>query len=261
MTSQDNMEQNSSFYGMPVRLDVFEGPLDLLLHLIRESKVDITDIPIADITRQYLDYLDLMRTLSLDVASEFLVMAATLVHIKSRMLLPEEKTEDGEEGEDPRRELIQQLLEYEQYKGAGLMLGDLEETRGLLFGRESLGPEDPKRTDFPIEVSLFDLLSALKKVMESVPEELSLEIESDRLTIADRISQVLDFLKGIGEVPFESLFEDSRDVSVLIITFVAVLELIRLRMVRAWQAVPYGRVMVCDIRPDDDGAGEDNGGT
>jgi segregation and condensation protein A len=158
--------EESPLQEIPVRLERFAGPLDLLLHLIRENKVDILDIPIATITAQYLEYLEVMRTLNLEIAGEFLVVAATLLHIKSRMLLPAEETEEGEAGEDPRRELVQQLLEYQQFKEAGRALRALEEERSRVFTRESLGPAAEERTDFPLEVSLFDLVAALRRSEE-----------------------------------------------------------------------------------------------
>lgn len=250
MSEEDATLEESSLQGLPVKLEIFEGPLDLLLHLIRENKLDIADIPIAEITEQYLAYLDIMKTLNLDVAGEFLVMAATLMHIKSRLLLPVVE-EEGEEGEDPRLELVRQLQEYEKYKEAGGTLKELEERRSRIFSGGSVGPEGPERTDYPLEVSLLELLSALKKLLERVPEEVALEIERDRLTIAEKINSILERLKGAtGEVAFEELFQESRSVGEVIVTFLALLELMRLRMVRARQAAPGERIMVEDIRPD-----------
>jgi segregation and condensation protein A len=242
MITEDPTLETGSFDGLPVRLEAFEGPLDLLVHLIRESKVDITDIPIAAITRQYLEYLELMRTLNLDIASEFLVMAATLVHIKSRMLLPVQEEEGVEEGEDPRRELVRQLLEYQRYKEAGVELRDLEESRSRVFTRGSLGPPEPPRTDFPLEVSLFELLSALKRLLEESPKTKELEIERERLNIAERISEILEFLKSAGEVSFDELFKERREVGDIVVTFLALLELLRLRLVSARQAEPFGTI-------------------
>jgi segregation and condensation protein A len=258
MSGEDAHLDESSLQGLPVKLEVFEGPLDLLLHLIRENKVDITDIPVAEITEQYLSYLDLMKTLNLDLAGEFLVMAATLMHIKSRLLLPVGEEEEGEEGEDPRQELVRQLLEYQKYKEAGAVLGDLEERRSRVFAGGSVGPDAPARTDYPLEVSLLDLLSALKTLLEKVPDEVPVEIQRERLSIAERINTLLERLKKArGEVPFEELFRESSGVGDIIVTFLALLELMRLRMVRAWQAVPGERIMVADIRPEDaEGDGE-----
>ena len=219
MSEEDATLEESSLQGLPVKLDIFEGPLDLLLHLIRENKLDITDIPVAEITEQYLAYLEIMKTLNLDVAGEFLVMAATLMHIKSRLLLPVGE-EEGEEGEDPRMELVRQLQEYEKYKEAGGTLKDLEERRSRIFSGGSVGPDGPRRTDYPLEVSLLELLSALKKLLERVPEEVAVEIERDRLTIAERINSILEQLKGAKEeVAFEELFRESHSLGEVIVTF------------------------------------------
>ena len=254
MDSPDAPLEDSTLQGLPVRLDIFEGPLDLLLHLIREHKVDIADIPISQITEQYLRYLELLKTLNLDVAGEFLVMAATLTHIKSRMLLPvDEEGESGETGEDPREELVRQLQEYQKYKEAGLGLQQLEENRRLIFSPGSIGPEPPRRTDYPIEVSLFELISALKKLVESLPEERQLEIERDQLTVAEKITYILERFGGAtAEIAFEDLFEKNDSVGELIVTFLAILELMRLRMLRAWQAEGGGRILVADIRPEEE---------
>jgi segregation and condensation protein A len=254
MNAEEITPEQDSLRSLSVKLEIFEGPLDLLLHLIRENKVEITDIPVASITEQYLKYLELMRTLNLDVAGEFLVVAATLMHIKSRMLLPVDEEEGEEEGEDPRQELVRQLEEYQRYKDAGIALGELEKSRSMVFGRESIGPEGPKRTDFPLEVSIFELLAALKKLLESVPEEERVEITRDRLTVAEKISEILGLLKDEkDEVPFEALFRRGGGMEQIIVTFLALLELMRLRMLRARQAVPGGQIMVVDIRPSREG--------
>jgi segregation and condensation protein A len=232
----------SPLRNLPVRLALFEGPLDLLLYLCRDNKVDLKDIPIASITEQYLAYLEVMRTLNLEVAGEFLVVAATLLHIKSRLLLPPDETAEGEEGVDPRRELVQQLIEYQRFKEAGAALRTLEERRSSTFTRESLGPEGPPRTDYPLEVSLFDLLGALRRVIEQMPKTDQVEIESERLSVAQRIAEVLELMADGREIAFEELFRDSREIADVVITFLALLELMRLRLVRVWQADAYGTI-------------------
>jgi segregation and condensation protein A len=237
----------SPLRGLPVRLEHFQGPLDLLLHLCRENKVDITDIPIAAITEQYLAYLDVMRTLNLEVAGEFLVVAATLLHIKSRLLLPVDETAEGDEGDDPRRELVQQLIEYQRFKEAGFALRALEERRSRTFTRESLGPEGPPRTDFPLDVSMFDLLAALRRVIEQMPKTDQVQIEPERLSVAQRIAEVLERLAGGAELPFEELFLESREVGDVVVTFLALLELVRLRLVRVWQVEAYGAIRVAAV--------------
>jgi len=232
----------SPLRNLPVRLALFEGPLDLLLHLCRDNKVDIKDIPIAAITEQYLAYLEIMVTLNLEVAGEFLVVAATLLHIKSRLLLPPDETADGDEGEDPRRELVQQLIEYQRFKEAGLALRVLEERRSSSFTRESLGPEGPPRTDYPLEVSLFDLLAALRRVIEQMPKTDYVEIQNERLSVAQRIAEVLEMMADGREMDFEDLFRDSREINDVVITFLAILELVQLRLIRVWQVDAYGAI-------------------
>jgi len=226
----------SPLRNLPVRLALFEGPLDLLLHLCRDNKVDIKDIPIAAITEQYLAYLEVMRTMNLEVAGEFLVVARhAAVHQVAPAAAPDE-TAEGEEGEDPRRELVQQLIEYQRFKEAGRELRALEERRSSTFTRESLGPEGPPRTDFPLEVSLFDLLAALRRVIEQMPKTDHVEIQTERLSVAQRIAEVLELMADGREMAFEDLFRDSRQISDVVITFLAVLELVRLRLIRVWQA-------------------------
>lgn len=258
----------SPLRNLPVRLALFEGPLDLLLYLCRDNKVDIKDIPIAAITEQYLAYLDVMRTMNLEVAGEFLVVAATLLHIKSRLLLPADETAEGEEGEDPRRELVQQLIEYQKYKEAGLALRALEERRSSTFTRECLGPEDPLRTDYPLEVSLFDLLAALRRVIEQMPKTEYVEIENERLSVAQRIAEVLELMADGREMAFEDLFRDSREIDDVVITFLAVLELVQLRLIRVWQVDAYGTIRLVTVPAGSEGlepqlfgeaAGVDNG--
>jgi segregation and condensation protein A len=163
-----------------------------LLHLCRDNKVDIKDIPIAAITEQYLAYLEIMVTLNLEVAGEFLVVAATLLHIKSRLLLPPDETAEGEEGADPRRELVQQLIEYQRFKEAGVALRALEEQRSSTFTRESLGPEGPPRTDYPLDASLFDLLAALRRVIDQMPKTDHVEIPERAAERGQRIAGCSD---------------------------------------------------------------------
>ncbi len=262
MASEPRNHEESPLQGLPVRLPAFEGPLDLLLHLIRENKVDILDIPVARITEQYLEYLEVMRSLSLEIAGEFLVVAATLLHIKSRMLLPAEPGEEGEEEDDPRRELVRQLVEYRKFKEAGMALRELEERRSRVFARESLGPEGPPRTDWPIDVSLFDLIAAMRRVMAQLPKGGTVEIEPDRLSVAQRLAEILELLAPGGEFAFEDLFRGSREVGDVVVTFLAVLELVRLRLLRVWQVEAYGSIRVAGVPSGGapgEAAGEDPG--
>lgn len=226
-----------------VRLEVFEGPLDLLLHLIKENQIDIYDIPIALITQQYLEYLDLMEELNIEIAGEFLVMAATLIHIKSKMLLPPPVEEAEEErGEDPRAELVQRLIEYKRFKEAAK---GLEEREGLwrdVFSREfqpSFG-EEPLLSD----ISLFDLLSALKKVLDKAPERSFIEITREEMTIKDKISLFLDMLRDKECITFDEIFSGDATKAEIIVTFLALLEVIRLRVVRVFQAEEFGVIRI-----------------
>jgi segregation and condensation protein A len=228
-----------------IRLDQFEGPLDLLLHLIKKNEINIYDIPMALITKRYLDHIILMKTLNLEVAGEFLVMAATLIYIKSRMLLPVESVDDEEEGEDPRAELVRRLLEYKQFKEAA---GELEERGRLwreLFARPAvLEPERGEVGDGPLDLTLFDLMDALQDVIQRTPTKALVELTADHLTVKDRMNYILERLEEASAVPFESLFHPDEGRLVLIVTFLGLLELIRIQLVRAYQAETFGLILV-----------------
>ncbi|RMG05332.1 MAG: segregation/condensation protein A [Nitrospirae bacterium] len=226
-----------------VKLPLFEGPLDLLLHLIRENKVDIYDIPIAEITRQYLEYLELMRELNLEVAGEFLVMAATLIQIKTRMLLPVDEDVPPEEREDPRIELVEKLLEYQAFKEASLQLRDRAETWKDFLGRS---PSPLNGTDEPEEpllfdLNLYDLLGAFKRLLERAPAK-AVEITKEVLTVKERMNFLMDSLKGKSAVRFEDVFAPDDDRAVLIVTFLAILELLRLGVLRCYQEREFGQI-------------------
>lgn len=229
-----------------VRIENFEGPLDLLLHLIKKSEINIYDIPIALIARQYLDYIEAMKELNLTVAGEFLVMAATLLQIKSKMLLPmDESVEDEEEGPDPREELVRRLLEYKKFKDAARQLDTQERLWREIYSR---GPSPPFEMDSDEQlldnVGLFDLVDALQGVLNRNPGKQLLEIIPDNLTVRDRMNAVLEALEGVESVSFVSLFEASCHRMVIIVTFLALLELIRLRTVRVCQAENFGPILV-----------------
>jgi len=231
--------------GYKIKIPVFEGPLDLLLHLIRENKIDIYDIPIALITRQYLKYLEIMEELSLDIAGEFLVMAATLIYIKSRMLLPPDEEASLEEQEDPRKELVQKLLEYQAFKEAAFSLKEKEEERTKVFRRGPLSADD-EPLPYLSDVSLFDLLSAFKKILDKAPPEV-VSITKETLTVKDKISFIMEMLEGKEAVRFEELFKESITRIHLIITFVALLELIRLGLAKAYQERDFSNIWVINI--------------
>lgn len=227
-------------------LPSFEGPLDLLLHLIRANEISITDIPIQEICRQYDEYLGLMRDLNLEVAGEYLLMASTLMHIKSRMLLPVEPVAPGEEAEDPRAELVRQLLEYQKVKLAAEMLRERKELQSDTFIRGHGGedPLGPYREDVLLQVSLFDLLSAFKRLADSLGDDTPLTVHRDEISVADKISWILEELEHVETSPFISLLSRLPSRRERIAAFLALLELIRLRLVTAHQHRPGGEILL-----------------
>jgi len=229
-----------------VRLEKFEGPLDLLLHLIKKSEVNIYDIPIALITKQYLEYLSMMKSLNLTVAGEFLVMAATLVQIKSKLLLPvDEREEDEEDGPDPREELVRRLLEYRKYKEAASRFDGRERLWRTIFHREQpLAPAVRDDETLLEDLTLFDLVDALQGILARRPDRHLLEITPENLTVKDRMNTILEALEGRESVPFVDLFEGCFQRMVVIVTFLALLELIRIRVVRVFQGETFGPILV-----------------
>lgn len=230
-----------------VRTEAFEGPLDLLLHLIKKNELDIYNIPIAEISRQYLDYLDVMRELNLDVAGEFLVMASTLIQIKSQMLLPQViDSVEEEQGEDPRAELVRRLLEYDRYREASLLLVAREVLHRDVFARDFPAEEleaFPADEALPV-VEMFELVDAFRRILAKAPKESFHEVGSENISIADRISDILEYLQGREAVDFEELFAGSNTREFIVASFLAVLELCRLRMIRLLQFENYGRILV-----------------
>lgn len=229
-----------------VQLDVFEGPLDLLLYLIKKDEVDVHDIPIERITSQYMAYLGVMRMLDLNIAGEFLVMAATLMMIKSRVLLPvEERTEseEDEEEDDPRWDLVRQLVEYKKFKDAALFLEELHGERENVFAREGEGANlgDPGPVDLQ-DVSLFDLISAFHEALSRAQEESLPEIFADQFTVAEKIDDLVDLLDRRPSLSMSELFRGMRTKGEMICTFLALLELIKLKQVQARQAGPFGDI-------------------
>jgi len=228
-----------------VHLDKFDGPLDLLLHLIKKNELDIYDIPIAVITRQYLDYIKTLKELNLEVAGDFLLMASTLLHIKSRMLLPQEEQEEGEEELDPRAELIQRLLDYQQYKEAGMVL----EARALL-GREVFTRPCPEslflaaqNDEGPLELELFDLVDAFRSLLTRIPAESFHDVAAiETFSIADCINNILSLLQERDMVHFDDLVRDEMTRELVIVTFLAILELCRLKLIRIFQGGQHGNI-------------------
>lgn len=230
-----------------VRIENFEGPLDLLLHLIKKNEINIYDIPIAMIAQQYLSYIEAMKDLNLTVAGEFLVMAATLLQIKSKMLLPvEESAEDEDDGPDPREELVRRLLEYKTFKEAARQLDTQERIWREIYSRPAASLEVGAVSDDAMldNIGLFDLVDALQAILNRNPGKKLLEIIPDNLTVRDRMNAILEALEGQESIGFEALFEASCHRLVIIVTFLALLELIRLRTVRVYQAENFGPILV-----------------
>jgi len=246
MDGPQGQEFESILEAYPVKLDVFEGPLDLLLHLIKTNEVNIYDIPIALITRQYLDYLDLMQELSLDVAGEFLLMAATLIHIKSRMLLPRPDPSQEDAEEDPRDALVRRLLEHQKFKAAAELLHERETVRSAQWRRPDdvvaeIAGEAPEPE---IEVDLFGLLAAFKAVLDRAKQRPKVMLPPEHISIESRIEALYARLSETEACGFEDLFEDVQTRPGLVVTFLALLEMIRLKLVRVFQAGTFGPIRV-----------------
>jgi segregation and condensation protein A len=243
----DQFESSPDAY--QVKLETFEGPLDLLVHLIRISELNVYDIPISRITDQYLSYIALMQELNLDVAGEFLVMASTLIHIKSKMLLPRPETAatDGEPEEDPREALVRRLIEHQKFKAAAELLHERETLRSAQFlrpdARVAGAAEDEHEPE--LEVDLFGLLTAFKGVLERASRRPPMVIPPEQISIEDRIDQLLARLSETEACGFEDLFADgdgSR--TFMIVTFLALLEMIRLKLIRVFQSGSFGPIRV-----------------
>jgi segregation and condensation protein A len=230
----------------PVRLRNFEGPLDLLLHLIKKNEIDVYDIPIALVTQQYLDYLALMQELNLDIAGEFLVMAATLIHIKSRMLLPRPDPTQEDPEEDPREALIRRLLEHQRFKAAAELLHEKEIQRSAQWVRPEGRVADVlgEQPEVEIEVDLFSLMSAFRQVLERARQRPRVPLPVEQMSIETRIEQLLSRLSTTDACGFEDLFADVQTRSGMIVTFLALLEMIRLKLVRVFQQGSFGPIRV-----------------
>lgn len=224
--------------------DLFDGPMDLLVHLVRKNEVDLYDIPIALIAEQYLEYIKLMKVMNIDVAGNFLVMAATLAYIKSRMLLPAQ--EEQEDEEDPRMEIVRPLEEYLQLKYAAEDLAHRDRLGWDVFIRgtdeiaESAG-EEPR--DF-VQVSLFELMDAFQRIIKRVSPEHFLNITADTISVKSRILEIADILEQKDSVAFEELFEKQAAKGQIIVTFLAVLEMARTQVIRIMQHVKSGIIRI-----------------
>jgi len=247
VTEHHDFESSPDAY--KVKLDAFEGPLDLLLYLIRKNEVNIYDIPIKLITEQYLGYIEMMRELDLDVAGEFLVMASTLIHLKSRTLLPraEPLPDDAGLEEDPREALVRRLLEHQKYKAAAELLHQREALRSAQFMRPDASVADVAGDDYEpeLEVDLFTLLAAFRGVLTRASRRQQMALPPEQLSIETRIEQLLARLSETEACGFEDLFADgdgSRPF--MIVTFLALLEMIRLKLIRAFQSGSFGAIRV-----------------
>jgi segregation and condensation protein A len=230
--------------GVTFKLPRFEGPLDLLLHLIKRDEIDIHDIPIAKITRQYLQYLELMRMLDLDVAGEFLVMAATLMRIKAKMLLPLPSTQEDEDEGDPREELVQRLIEYRLYKEAAEGMQGREGVRRSLHERGMVPTEDDAGPLPLAPANLFDLLEALQRVMARKPERVVYAVETEGWDIEDKMSLIARTAAELGELKFSDLMREARARMEIIVSFMALLELIKLGKVLVVQDASFSDILI-----------------
>ncbi len=239
-----------------VKFEVFEGPLDLLLYLIKKEEVDIYEVNLTRLASQFIEYIETMRLLDLEIAGEFLVMAATLMYIKSRELLPvdqQAQVEADDEGEDPRWELIRQLVEYKKFKDAAAQLALLESRQEDIFPRapgklefEAAAPARP-------EVSIFDLVNAVNSVLKRFTKREDLrDIFEDKWTVSEKIEQLMRALSERAQMKFSELFAGVTSRSEVVVTFLALLELIRLKQIVAIQREPFGEIGICRVSPPPD---------
>ena len=219
--------------------NIFEGPMDLLVYLIKKNELDIYDIPIAMVTEQYLQHLEWLKIMNIDYAGEFIVMASTLAHIKSRMLLP--AATDEEDEDDPRQELVKPLLEYLQMKSAAEQLSERhllgEET--FIRGRDQKEFLEIQQEEY-IQVSLFELIDAFQKILEKIPSEQRMEFTADKISVKERITQITDIIETKGSITFIELFSENPDKGEVIVTFLAILEMVKLALIRIVQHTQTG---------------------
>ncbi|MDB6016659.1 MAG: Segregation and condensation protein [Pedosphaera sp.] len=236
-----------------VKFEVFEGPLDLLLYLIKKEEVDIYDVNLTQLATQFIEYIEVMRLLDLDIAGEFLVMASTLMYIKSRELLPldqQVQTEGEDEGEDPRWELIRQLVEYKKFKDAAAQLQTLEARQEDVFPRLPVKPEFAAEAPGKPDVSLFDLLNAVSSILKRVHQRDDLrDVFEDKWTVSEKIEHVMKAITERSRVRFSELFSGDMSRTEVVVTFLALLELIRLKQLVAAQSETFGEIDICRAEP------------
>ena len=230
------------------KLKIFEGPLDLLLHLLKEQKMDICDIPIAEITKQYMQYLEMMQELNLELVGEYLVMAAELTRIKSKTLLPSPEMSEEDDfggGEDPRSELMRRLREYQRYRDAAFELRMKEHDRQQVFSRGvEIEIEESSETPELMDATVFDLFTAYQKILDAKSFEKDYEIEITEMSVTDRMQYILDILNSSDSVTFESLFTVLNSKQEIIVTFLGILELMRLKLMRVQQSQHFETIRI-----------------
>jgi len=239
-------EEHTTDYA--IKLDIFEGPLDLLLYLIKKNEIDIYNIPVALVTEQYLQYLKMIKSLNLDLAGEYLVMASTLIHIKSKMLLPEPEEPEEEEEEDPRAELVRQLLEYQAFKEAATNVGERPILERDVFTRTAFLPEETEKSTATeeelIEVSIFELIEAFHRLVSRIDKKELLEIDLEKMSLTDIINGIMERLANEKNLTFDELLGERKERWRIIYTFLALLELVKLRMVKAYQTSAFGVIRI-----------------
>jgi segregation and condensation protein A len=225
-----------------VKLEIFEGPLDLLLYLIKKDEIDIYDIPIAHITKQYLEYVQLLESLNIEVAGDFLVMAATLIYIKSKMLLPPEPKAEGQEDlhEDPRAELVEQLLEYQKFKSAANMLYEKAEVEGACYTRGSL---ETDKNNPEVTATVVDLLRVFKEILDRAKAVQEMEIQREEMSMSEKLTQIRTLLAERGELNVREVFALARSKRELILTFLAFLELVKETQIILIQSQLFGEII------------------
>ncbi len=231
---------------LKITLGEFEGPLDLLLYLIRQDQVNIYDIPVARITDEYLRYLKLMQELDLAVAGDFLVMAAQLVELKSRMLLPRDSTAVEEEIEDPRSELVNRLLEHEKFKAAAQMLWSRATVEQAVFKRAEI---ETDKNNPEVAVGLFDLLTVFQKILARHKEEVMMEIEREEVSMAEMIERLRNMVRSAGELNLMKFFESAQSRRELVVAFLSVLELVRMAEISLTQRETFGEITARAVAP------------
>ena len=219
--------------------NIFEGPMDLLVYLIKKNELDIYDIPIAMVTEQYLQHLEWLKIMNIDYAGDFIVMASTLTQIKSRMLLPASAEEEDED--DPRHDIVKPLLEYLQMKSAAEQLSerDLLGEETFLRGRDRQEFLEIQQEEY-IQVGLFELIDAFQKILEKIPGDQRMEFTADKISVKERITQITDILEARGSTTFIELFSENPDKSEVIVTFLAILEMVKLALIRIVQHAQTG---------------------